>query len=155
MRLIALFLCLLLASPAAAQSWDRYANARLDYVIDVPPGYVGEGESDNGDGQVFRRPGSSAELRVWGGHLMEDFATEATSRREGLTSDGWTLTYRAQRSSWASFSGTKADRIVYLRLIRTCDGSYAAFKVDYPAADAAHMRSVVSRLTRSLRSSGC
>lgn len=156
MRLTVLFLCLMLASPAAAQSWDRYANARFGYVIEAPPGYVGGGESDNGDGQVFRRAESGETLRVWGGNLMEDFAAETGQRRDGLTHDGWTLSYRAQNARWASFSGTRADRIVYLRLIRLCDGtSYAAFQSEYPAADAARMRPVVERLTRSFASRRC
>ena len=72
MRLtLSLFLAvlLLLPAPAMAADWRHYVNARYGYGVDVPPGFVAQGESENGDGQVFKTP--TATLTVFGGNILE------------------------------------------------------------------------------------
>ena len=60
-------LALLMVMPLPAFAAD-YVNARYGYSIDVPDGFAGQGESDNGDGQVFKTP--TARLTV---HLPSSF----------------------------------------------------------------------------------
>ena len=54
MRTLFLTLFVLFSIPAHAQDWSRYDNARFGFGVDIPPGFVGAGESENGDGQAFK-----------------------------------------------------------------------------------------------------
>ena len=47
--------------------YDRYCNARYDYCIDYPKDIlIPQGESENGDGQVFQSDDGKRKLTVWG-----------------------------------------------------------------------------------------
>ena len=160
MRLvIAFLLTLALSSPALAQYWTHYDNARFGYGIDVPPGFEGQGESDNGDGQVFYLPNGMQELTVWGGWLgvsADTLEGEAAGRSGSDMGAGWAISYSAATPQWATWSGTQGDSILYQRMILLCDGeSYAAFRLTYPARDLAPMHSVLEGLVRSFVPSGC
>lgn len=154
MRPFLLALFSLIAIPALADDWGRYSNDRFGYVVDVPPGFAAGKEADNGDGRAFRN--GATRLAVWGGHIIEaDFEAEAAAA-EGLAGDdGWSVTYQAVTPSWASFSGSKGQRILYERMIALCDGTqYAAFRLEYSAVDLAELDPVVNRLVKSLEPSG-
>ena len=140
------------AAPAIADDWGRYENARFGYAVDVPPGFEGQGEADNGDGQVFSTP--TAELRVYGGYIVEgDFEDEVKALQQTAVEAGWTITYQATAPRWASYSGTQGSRIFYARAIALCDGAVAEFNLTYGKADLRAFDPVVERLVRSLKSS--
>jgi hypothetical protein len=155
MRFVLALILSLSALPALAQVWSHYPNARFAYSIDIPPGFVGEGESANGDGQVFYVPNGLQELRVWGGHLgvtTETFPEEAAARLQSDMSGGWAITYQAGTPQWAVWSGMRNGSVLYQRMILLCNGSsYAAFTLTHPAADTGRMHGVVEGLVRSLR----
>ncbi|WEJ57780.1 hypothetical protein [Devosia sp. FJ2-5-3] len=156
MRLIFIFLALFaLSVPASAQEWGRYDNGRFGYSIAVPPGFVGQGESDNGDGQVFVLPGRVTSLTVWGGLtgvVNNGFEVQAEASIGHDIDEGWNITYRATTPKWASWSGTKGGNILYRRMVLLCDGSaYAAFEMKYGQIDRPSMDPVVERLVGSLR----
>lgn len=156
MRFALLALLTLLATPAFAQGWDHYDNSRYGYGVDIPPGYVGGGESDNGDGQVFGREASAQTLIVWGGLLVEEFETEVGQRMAWTTEEGWNIAYQATTPRWASYSAVQGSRILYQRMILLCDGgSYAAFRAEYSTRDAGDMDAVIEKLAQSLRGTGC
>lgn len=151
------FLALALpAIPAIAADWERYVNDRFGYTIDIPPGFAGMGESDSGDGQVFRGGLGTQVLTVFGGTVTEGtFEDEVAWRKSRAADDGLTTTYEASTPSWASWSGKRGDRIVYDRMIALCDGNgYALFDLEYFAVDMAEVDPLIDRLVRSLRSSG-
>ena len=151
MRLILIILALM-TMPALAQGWDSYANARFGYTIDIPPGFSGSGESDNGDGQAFAAQGKPTDLLVWGGNLLEDFESEVAQRMQWDQDEAWNITYQATTPRWASWSAIKGFRIVYRRMVLLCDGtSYAAFRAEYSVTDSAEMDPVVEKLVQSLR----
>ena len=138
------------AAPAIADDWGRYENARFGYAVDVPPGFEGQGEADNGDGQVFSTP--TAELRVYGGYIVEgDFEDEVKALQQTAVEAGWTITYQATAPRWASYSGTQGSRIFYARAIALCDGAVAEFNLTYGRADLRAFDPVVERLVRSLK----
>ena len=144
-------LLLLCASPALGADWGHYVNVRYGYAIDVPPGFAGHGEADNGDGQVFSTP--TATLRVYGANILEgDFETAAHDREAAAADDGWASTYQVSTPNRASFSGQRGGRIVYGRLIALCAGTeLAAFELDYSKADLQKFSPVVDRLVQSFR----
>lgn len=154
MRLI-LVVFLLLIGPAFAQSAERYENARFGYGISVPDGFVGQGESANGDGQAFSVPGRAIALLVWGG-LLADFQAEVATRMAQDAAEGWNQTYQAVTPRWASWSSVASGQIRYQRMILLCDGqSYAAFRAEYGPRDRAEMDPVVEQLVASMRGSSC
>ena len=156
MRALLLLALLLAASPALAQFWGHYENARFGYQIDVPPDFVGRGESDNGDGQVFLRLGAEQVLTVWGGHLLGTFEEEAADRIASASAENWGVSYQASTPQWAVFSGQRDHRIVYQRMIVICDGtSYAAYRMEYKIRDLAAMDAVIEGLNRSFAAVGC
>lgn len=156
MRALLALTLFLLASPALAQFWGHYENARFGYQIDVPPDFVGQGESDNGDGQVFLRLDAEQVLTVWGGHLLDTFEQEAAERIASAGDDNWGITYQASTPQWAVFSGQRDHRIVYQRMIALCGGtSYAAYRVEHNIRDLAAMDAVIEGLNRSFVAVGC
>ncbi|MGB3337588.1 MAG: hypothetical protein WBA73_10450 [Devosia sp.] len=152
MRIILVVILALFAAPAFAQGRDHYDNGRFGYGIDIPPGFAGNGESDNGDGQAFATHGKPIDLLVWGAHLLEGFETEVAQRMSWDGDEGWNVTYQATTPRWASWSAIKGSRILYQRMVLLCDGaSYAAFRAEYSVTDSAEMGPVVERLVQSLR----
>ena len=150
MRLL-LALLLLLPLPAMAADWSHYTNVRFGYAIDVPPGFTAQGESDNGDGQVFKTP--TATLTVFGGNVMEaDFEAEVKAREGYATDDGWAITYQVSTPQKASWSGKRGARILYGRMIALCGGEqFGSFELDYSTADLKTFNPIVDRLVSSLK----
>jgi hypothetical protein len=143
---------LLCASAGAAEGWGHYANGRFAYDIDIPPGFSEIVEPDNGDGGIAKSADGKAELRVWGGYVLDgDFADEAARRLADDQNDGWSIAYQAQKDDWASWSGTRGSQLFYQRAIEGCDGAAAYFRLDYPAEQKALYDGVVGRLVKSLR----
>lgn len=153
---LALLASLLLAMPAFAQSgWGYYANARYGYELDIPPGFEGQGESQNGDGQVFLLDGRVGKLTAWAGYFVTepDFEAEANTRFASDTADGWGVTAQAATPGWATWSATKSGRVVQQHMIQLCDGSgYAALRLEYAQADRSKLDDLVQPLTTSLKS---
>ena len=158
MRILIVLLALM-ALPAAAQElgWGRYDNVRFGYSGEVPAGFSGYGESDNGDGQIFDDAGKAQVLSYWGANIVdEDFKAEVASRIGYAERDGWNIAYQAVTPRWASFSGVMGQRLFYTHMIELCDGlSYAAMTVQYSAAQAAEMKPKVERLAKGLHAEGC
>ena len=155
MRFLLFLVLATLAGPAVAQDWGVYENARFGYVIDIPPDYVGEGEAENGDGQIFVSDDGTQMLRVHGANALEGFEAKLDEAMAGAREAGWTLSYERITPSWASFSGTRNGMIVYARAISLCDGTqFASFELQYPETDLDDMHAVVERLVRSLDETG-
>ncbi len=156
MRALFLLAFALLVTPALAQGWERYDNARFGYSIAVPPGFEAQGEADNGDGQRFTSPKRPTEISVWGGYLMDGFSSEAAASMGFDTDAGWAITGKATTPRWANWSGSDGGRILFQRMIALCDGaSYAALRVEYSQADRPDMDPLLERLAASLQGAGC
>ena len=151
---LAILASLLFVMPAFAQSgWGYYANARYGYELDIPPGFEGQGQSDNGDGQIFLFDGRVGRLTVWGGFFVTepDFEAEATARLAEDTASGWGLTAQATTPTWATWSATKGGRVLHQRMIPLCDGEgYAAIRLDYAQTDRPKIDPFVDQLIASL-----
>ena len=139
----------LLISPAAG-GWGHYDNARFGFSIDVPPGFVVQGESANGDGNSFKTP--TAELRAFAGNIADgDFETKARGEQSAITDEGFAITYQVTTPQAASFSGKHGARIVYGRLVAMCRDRFMGFVLEYSAADIAKFKPVIDRLVASLK----
>lgn len=157
MRALAPILAILLfVSPVLAQFWDHYENARVGYEIDVPPDFVGNGESDNGDGQVFYNLDAEQSLTVWGGVLMDGFAEEASLSAQTLAAEGWGVTEQSTTPQWATLAAMRDHRLIYQRMIALCDGQrFAAFRLEFNIRDLSRTEDVLGGLARSFVAVGC
>lgn len=151
---LAVIAVLALITSAHAQAiWGYYENGRYAYGVDIPPGFEGQGQSDNGDGQVFLLDGRVGRLGVWGGFFVTepDFEAEATARLAEDTASGWGVTAQATTPTWASWSATKGGRVLHQRMIPLCDGEgYAAIRLDYAQTDRPKIDPLVDQLIASL-----
>lgn len=154
MRFVLVMLALLTA-PVLAQAWDYYENARFGYSLNIPPDFIGYGESDNGDGQSFSRLEAEQTLLVWGG-LTEDLASEVATRMASEQGGGWGITDQTQTPQWAYFVGERDHRLFYQRVIVLCDGnSYAAFRFEYHIRDLNRAAHILEGLVQSFVARGC
>ena len=147
-----LILLLLSAAPALSEDWRVYENGRFGYSIELPPEFSIDMLPDNGDGLTLAPADRSARLLVFGTEsLGGDFAAEAKLRLGLSRNEGWQISYSKLSSRGLSFSGTRRDRIVYVRGVALCGGGAAFFQMDYPKAAMQRYDAVVMRLARSLR----
>ncbi|MFI0843445.1 hypothetical protein [Mesorhizobium sp. IMUNJ 23232] len=73
---------------------------------------------------------------------------EVGERMRGDEADGWTLSYRRETVSGASWSGLRNGRILYARAIPLCDGAAGYFRLEYPQASAKVFDVVVKGLVK-------
>jgi len=153
-NLILALILALTAAPVFAAEWGHYVNDRFGVEADVPPGFVAGEPLVNGDGLRFSTP--TARLSIYGSLIVEGEFMDAVQRGMKWSADeGWKLTYQAVTPSWASWSGKRGSRILYVRAIRMCGGDvYGAFELEYSEADRKAFDPVVERLVRSLKDSG-
>ncbi len=147
---IVVSLCLISTSVMAADS-KAYRNSRFDYSIDLPTEFKTVSVADNGDGMSLQSADGKAKLLVWGNYIMDgSFRDESNSRRKFYVEDGWQISYQKQAASWASFSGTKENRILYVRQISLCDGAVGNFSLEYPRGEQQRYGAIVDKLVKSL-----
>lgn len=143
-----------LALPASAADWGRYQNARHGYAVDVPPGFVDQGQFSGDAGRRFETEGGRQRLTFWGSPPDGRFADAVKARVSSEEESGWTMTYQTVSMLSASWSGVRGDGVVYSRAAVLCGGTrWAGFTLEYDAADLAAMDAVVERLVKSLKPS--
>ncbi|MFS8784186.1 hypothetical protein [Synechococcus sp. R6-6] len=149
------------ALPVAQAGFRPYLNARFGYRIDYPADFIPQGESDNGDGQVFLGQ-DGAELRVWGGYNIFQ-ETPASALQEELRrsrENQRRVTYQAVGRDFFVVSGYEpvrvsgaepfGQRIFYLKTV-VRPSLQAGFEFVYPASRRERYDRDVEAIARSLR----
>lgn len=153
---IAPFIAVLMAGSALAANWQPYVNDRFGASIDVPADYKAGKPPANGDGLTFTSPEGDATIAVWGALarvMDESFADYAKRLVSYDKNDGWEVSYSAGKDDWYAFSGSKADRIFYEKLIKACNGDIANHvRLEYPAARKLEFDPIVKHVGKSLHS---
>ena len=159
MRRIALSILFAAACLAGAFADDaklHYVNVWYGYAIDLPAGFSAVKESDNGDGGVSYSPDRKSRLAVWGANTMiNSFQSDINDRISSAQDEGWAITYNKVTSNWASWSGTKDDRIFYSRAIRLCGDGAGYFDLRYPQEAKDAFDPVVTSLIKSFKRTSC
>lgn len=137
---------LVLATPAptpaaAGEAWTTYTNERYGYSVAIPPGLKGQGESGNGDGQVFQDASGKVTLRVWASEVVElgdgpeektDLAWNRKATLERWRKDGVRITYQPKSKGWWVLSGVdKQGRVLYTKLLEK-NGIVYGFEWSHP-----------------------
>ncbi|WP_300442601.1 hypothetical protein [uncultured Mameliella sp.] len=134
MRHVILSLCLGLGltGPVLSETVGRFGVS-----ASLPEGYEIGSRPGNDDGRAFFYP-DGAEIRLWGGWVMEPLAVERANRRGYYLQDGAEITYDAAGADWFVLSGYAGETIFYLRVEtgRTCGGeeALASLEIRYPEA---------------------
>lgn len=151
--LVALVSAVMAIAPfqAIASAWGRYVNVRFAYAIDIPPGFSDVAEAENSDGGVSASGDGKAELRAWGGYLVDtDFKSEIAGRVQADASQGWMISYDHRVARNASWSGSRDGRVFYARAMKGCDNAAIYFRLEYDRTDLDRYDDIVERLVRSL-----
>lgn len=133
--------------------YQTYVNARFGYRVVYPADFIPQGESDNGDGQVFTGP-DDTELRVWGGYNVLA-ATPRSALRDELrrcAEQFRRVTYRQVGKDFFVVSGyiPDAKQIFYIKKLVHPDLE-AGFEFIYPVERRARYDRDVAVIARSLR----
>lgn len=132
-------------------NYKTYTNARFKYSIVYPADLlIPQGESENGDGQVFKEKGSSSvEMRVYGGYNVLNQTLR--SRYEELTrkwSNG--VTYKVLRKDWFVVSALVNGKIHYQKTILRGD-TFKTFEIEYDAVRGSTYNDVTDRVAKSFK----
>jgi hypothetical protein len=139
---------------ATAADWKMYANGRFGYSVDLPADFKTILVPENGDGIGLASADGQAKLSIWGNNFSEGgFSQESDLRRRFEIDDGWKFTYEKRGASWASLSGVKRNRIIYMRQIALCDDAMGNFTLEYPVAQQKQYGPIVDRLVKTLKAS--
>ncbi len=155
----------MMTSAALAGDWSSYRNERFGVLVDIPPGFVNESPAPkNGDGLTFRSADDSATLLVWGTNIQRSFKLDSREVVKSAIDDGWEISYKTSmdkqpKMNWLVFSGSKDDRIVYVRSLASCKGKQSVnFRIEYPKTELIEYEAIVKRLSNSLKAgqaAGC
>jgi len=150
-RYIVIAAYLLLVTTAAA-AFKTYENGRFGYVIDIPSDFKTVADPANGDGIGLETADGSAKLSVWGNYVTGgSFRQESDQRRKFASDDGLRFTYEKRGTSWASLSGTKGGRIIYMRQIALCDDAMGNFTLEYPASQQKRFGPLIDQMVKTMK----
>lgn len=118
---------LVLASPAQAQGWTSYHNARFGAAADIPPAFSPSGpEATNSDGLIFRTSNGSL-LTIYGASIpggnFEQFVLNAIAHDESY--NGWPVQGQTITPDWAEYWGSRRGQTLKVRMEATCSGKIA------------------------------
>lgn len=160
MKTISCFVCLCAAVALAVgqisfavpqTNYKTYANARFKYSISYPADLlVPQGESENGDGQVFKEKGaSSVEMRVWGAYNV---LNETIRSRYAELTRKWSngVTYKVIRKDWFVVSAMVNGKIHYQKTILRGD-TFKTFEIEYDAVRGSTYNNVTDRVSKSFK----
>lgn len=154
---IFLSIILILWSPFvfSADIYDTYFNQRYGYSIDYPKDLLfPQGESDNGDGQVFLSKNTDAKLLVYGSNnaleqSLEDIYREQS--RGGMPDEPQkVVTYRVLKNNWFVVSGYNAGKIFYQKTLLH-DKQFKTFIFEYDEKQKKIYDPINIRLAKSFR----
>jgi hypothetical protein len=93
---------------------------------------------------------------IWGvlATVTDESFTDYTKRLVSYDrDDGWDVTYSAAKNDWFAFSGSKAERIFYEKVIKACNDEIANHvRPEYPLARKKEFDPIVAHVTKSLHS---
>jgi hypothetical protein len=139
-------------SPLASQAKYRtYSNARFGYSISYPAGIlIPQGESDNGDGQIFRSSDGKAEMRAFGRYNVqnETLRSAFNAAVAGEGGSGREVTYKLLRGNFYVVSGRQNGKIFYEKTMLKGD-TFKTFMIEYDESERATYDSITSRIVRS------
>ena len=136
------------AQSAEVSTWKVYCNARFAYCLEYPRTLIAQGESDNGDGQVFRSKDRRVELRAYG---SLNFLEQTPAQYRKAASAGKRVTYTLEKPGFFVLNGLEGQNIVYHKTIYPrSQEKYVSLILSYPQSLRSSWDKAVGRLSKSL-----
>ena len=134
---------------------NTYCNPRFDFCVDHPASLKTQyPESDNGDGRVFKLPGSTADIRVYGTNtpsVIHDSDQQYLDSLKSSYAVENSVTYERKKQNSYTVSGyTAAGNIFYNHTV-VKDGEAIIVHFDYPISEKKKMNTIIKHMTSSLR----
>jgi hypothetical protein len=137
-------------SAGAADDFLAYINNKYSYSVDYPASFIGQGDPDAGDGQVFTSPDNDASLTASAHYCGEDLDSPARFLADHQQDSALKITYSRQTKTLAVVSGTKGSRIFYDKLV-TNGVQCAKFSLEYESAQRERYNPLVAHIGASLK----
>ena len=83
--------------------------------------------------------------------LLRKNQDQVRAEQDYAKQDGWAITYAVSTPRYASFSGVKAGRVSYTRMIPLCGDAFAEFDLAYSKADIQKFNPSIDQLVASLK----
>jgi hypothetical protein len=101
-------------TPGFAQNnLKEYCNDRFSFCIQYLDGFIGQGESENSDGQRFLSKDKQAEITSYGMLVLEGVNDDLNEQFK-QASEGINVTYKVVKPEWFILSGTDSKgNIIY------------------------------------------
>ena len=143
--------------PSPSLTYLEYQNIRFRYIVPYPAELLfPQGESDNGDGQVFLSRDAAIELIAYGGYtlgqsLEQRFKNSLFEFKKISTTS--VITYKIVQDNWYVISGVdnKTDTIFYLKEIVSED-QFKRILLFYPEERKMDLDEMVTTISRGFRS---
>jgi hypothetical protein len=137
-------------SAGAADDFLAYINNKYSFSVDYPASFIGQGDPDAGDGQVFTSPDNDASLTASAHYCGEGLDSPASFLADHQQDSGLKITYSRQTKTLAVVSGTKGSRIFYDKLV-TNGVQCAKFSLEYESAQRERYNPLVAHIGASLK----
>ena len=135
-------------------SYRTYHNVRFDYSISYPVNVLfPQGESVNGDGQMFLSRDGRTEMLVYGAYnslgksLSEVLETEVERSAEHPDR---IVTYQVLRRNWFAVSGIEKGRVFYQKTILR-DATFKTFRIEYDESQKRAFDPITTTIVRSFK----
>jgi hypothetical protein len=97
---------------------QEYCNDRFGFCASYPKVFTGQGEAENGDGQVFLANDKQAEIRAYG-MLVVEGVNENIQDEFDMGVENLQVSYKVVKPDWFVVSGLNKDgRIVYRKTVK-------------------------------------
>lgn len=146
-------LVLLVAGTCLAQTaLTPYANQRFSYSVAYPSALLfPQGESDDGDGQVFASKTGDAKLTVFGGWRSKDLPFPCAALNDARDYPGANVSYQWRKGGVSVASGhASGGEVFYVKDIHRSD-ECVTLMLEYPADRSKTFKPLAARIARSLR----
>jgi hypothetical protein len=146
-----LAVAMLTVAPAVAETWRTYENGRFGTTINYPGRFSPTPPDETNSGRNFVSA-DGASFSVWGSHnsLFQNIEDAEEASRQRLRDEGVVLTHSARGVDWFVLSGTKGNKIIYLReKVTNRESDMHGFQIEYPSRLKKAYDPIVTRMSRS------
>lgn len=130
----------------------EYRNARFDFNVRFPSRLlIAQGESDNGDGQVFRSADDQTKLITSGINKLDEDSLQNEFEQEFQTPPSKRkIIYKTLKENWYVVSGLEGKTVFYLKRFLV-DDHFVRLEITYPVDQRQQWDPVVSQLEQDFQ----
>ncbi|MCK5898981.1 MAG: hypothetical protein KAG06_07920 [Methylococcales bacterium] len=149
--IIFILLTIQLSIIRAEVPYSKYRNQRFSFSIPYPIDILyPQGESGNGDGQVFLSRDAQIELRCWAGYSMDESLEvkyDGSIFEEKNRSKKTVITYKPKKNNWFVISGIdNVKKIIFYRKVFLIDDVFKECLITYPENVKNKMDKIASKM---------